>query len=128
MQQVGGAWKLSAVHKTVDLGLIRSPSIPIRINGVKVTSDFVDVLPGTYAFTTESPLLSLGSKAVMVVKHPNDYANVLDLRVGLSDAGRKKVVDLTRKSYNACLKSKITRPKTARSPGLTPASATGRAP
>ena len=98
-------------HKTVDLGLVRTPSIPIRINGVKVTSDFVDVLPGTYAFTTESPQLTLGSKAVMVVKHPNDYANVLDLRVGLSDAGRKTVVGLARKSYNACLRSRITRPR-----------------
>jgi hypothetical protein len=111
VQQVGGAWKLTAVHKTVDLGLVRSPSIPIRINGVRVTSDFVDVLPGAYAFTPESPMLTLGAKAVMVVKHPNDYANVLDLRVGLSDAGRTTVVNLTRKSYNACLKSKTTRPK-----------------
>ena len=73
------------MHKTVDLGLVRTPSIPIRMNGVKVTSDSVDVLPGTYAFSTESPQLTLGSKAVMVVKHPKDYASVLDLRVGLSD-------------------------------------------
>ena len=52
VQQVGGAWKLTAVNKTLDLGLVRSPSIPMLINGVQVTSDFVDVLPGTYAFTT----------------------------------------------------------------------------
>ncbi len=111
VRQVGGVWKLTAVHKTVDLGLVRTPSIPIRMNGVPVTSDSVDVLPGAYAFTTESPDLSLGSKAVMVIKHPNDYASVLDLRVGLSDAGRKTVVNLARKSYNACLKSRVTRPK-----------------
>ena len=48
-----------------------------------------DVLPGAYAFTTASPNLTLGSKAVVTVKHPNDYANVLDLRVGLSAAGNK---------------------------------------
>jgi hypothetical protein len=109
--QVGGEWKLTAVHKTLDLGLVRSPSIPLLINGVKVTSDFVDVLPGTYTFSTESPLLTLGSKAVIEVKHPNDYANVLDLRVGLSSAGRKTVVNVTRKSYRTCLKSKVTRPR-----------------
>ncbi len=60
VQQVGGVWKLTAVHKTLDLGLVRSPSFPLLINGVKVTSDFVDVLPGTYAFTTASPNLTLG--------------------------------------------------------------------
>jgi hypothetical protein len=110
VQQVGGAWKLTAVYKTLDLGLVRIPSIPILLNGVKVTSDFVDVLPGSYAFTTESPLLTLGSKAVMVIRHPNDYANVLDLRVGLSDAGRKTVVNLARQRYNACLKTRVPRP------------------
>jgi hypothetical protein len=111
VQQVGGVWKLTAVHKTVDLGLVRTPSIPIRMNGVKVTSDVVDVLPGTYAFSTESPQLTLGSQAVMVIKHPTDYASVLDLRVGLSDSGRRTVVSLARKSYNACLRSRSARPK-----------------
>ena len=111
VQQVGGAWKLTAVNKTLDLGLVRSPSFPLLINGVKVTSDFVDVLPGTYAFTTASPNLTLGANAVITVKHPNDYANVLDLRVGLSAAGRKTVVTLAKQSYAACLKSRNTRPK-----------------
>ena len=111
VQQVGGAWKLTAVHRTVDLSLIRSPSIPLLLNGVKITSNSVDLLPGTYAFTPESPLLTLGSKAVMTVKHPNDYASVLDLQVRLSSAGRKTVVDLARKSYRTCLKSRNTRPR-----------------
>jgi hypothetical protein len=111
VQQVGGAWKLTAVHRTVDLSLIRSPSIPLLLNGVKITSNSVDLLPGTYAFNPESPLLTLGSKAVMTVKHPNDYASVLDLQVRLSSAGRKTVVDLARKSYRTCLKSRNTRPR-----------------
>ena len=40
------------MSKTLDLGLVRSPSIPMLINGVQVNSDFVDLLPGSYAFTT----------------------------------------------------------------------------
>jgi hypothetical protein len=111
VQQVGGAWKLTAVHRTVDLSLVRTPSIPLLLNGVKVTSNSVDVLPGAYAFSTESPLLTLGSKAVMVVKHPDDYASVLDLRVSLSSAGRKTVVSLARRSYRECLRSNDTRPR-----------------
>ena len=49
--KASGAWKLAAVSKTIDLGLVRSPSIPMLINGVKVNSDYVDLLPGSYAFT-----------------------------------------------------------------------------
>ena len=89
VQKVSGAWKLAAVSKTVDLGLVRSPSLPMLINGVPVNSDFVDLLPGAYAFTTASPNLTYGSKSVVVIKDPNDYANVLDLRLSLSDQGAR---------------------------------------
>lgn len=111
VQQVGGVWKLSAVAKTVDLGLVRPPSLPIRINGVTVKSDFVDLLPGAYAFTAASPLLTLGDKAVILIKDPNDYANVLDLRLGLSANGRKTVVGLAKKSYGGCLQARVAKPK-----------------
>lgn len=111
VQQVGGVWKLSAISRTIDLGLVRAPSIAVRMNGVKVTSDVVDVLPGTYAFTTESPKLTLGNKAVVTVRHPNDFANLPNLQVGLSAAGRRDVVTLAERSYAACLKSTVTRPK-----------------
>ena len=63
VQQVGGVWKLAAVHKTLDLGLVRSPSFPMLINGVQVTSDAVDVLPGRVRIHDESPNLTYGSKA-----------------------------------------------------------------
>ena len=78
VEKVSGAWKLAAVSKTLDLGLVRSPSIPMLINGVPVNSDFVDLLPGSYAFTTASPNLTYGSRNVVVIKDPKDYANVLD--------------------------------------------------
>ena len=109
--KVAGAWKLAAVKKTLDLGLVRSPSIPMKINGVLVTSDFVDLLPGSYAFTTASPNLTYGSKNLVVIKDPNDYANVLSLRIGLSPAGRKAVVALARRSYDGCLRARVTRPR-----------------
>ena len=109
--KVSGAWKLAAVRKTIDLGLVRSPSIPMLINGVKVNSDFVDLLPGSYAVTTASPNLTYGAKNVVVIKDPNDYANVFDLRISLSDRGRKTAVSLANKSYDACLRTRVPRPK-----------------
>lgn len=111
VEQVGGQWKLSSVFKTLDLSLVRSPSIPIRINGVKVNSYTVDVLPGSYAFTAESPNLSFGSKAVVTVRDPNDYANVLDLKLGLSKAGERTVVKLAKQRYGQCLQTRVTRPQ-----------------
>lgn len=111
VEQVGGQWKLSSVFKTLDLSLVRRPSLPIRINGVKVTSDSVDVLPGSYAFSPESPNLTLGSKAVVTVRDPGDYANVLDLGFNLSRTGRDKVVQLAKQRYGQCLKARVTRPK-----------------
>jgi len=109
--KASGAWKLSAVHKTIDLGLVRSPSIPMLINGVKVKSDFVDLLPGSYAFTTASPHLTYGPRNVVTITDPKGYANVLDLRIALSDRGRKTAVSLANKSYDACLKTKVPRPR-----------------
>ena len=48
---------------------------------------------------------------MVVIKDPKDYANVLDLRISLSDQGRKTVVSLANKSYDACMKTKVPRPR-----------------
>ena len=109
--KASGAWKLTKVSKTIDLGLVRSPSIPMLLNGVPVNSNNADLLPGSYAFTTASPNLTYGSRNVVVIADPNAYADVFDLRISLSGQGRKAVVDLANKSYDACLRTKVPRPK-----------------
>jgi hypothetical protein len=106
-----GTWKLATVHKTIDLGLVRSPSIPMRINGVRVNSDLVDLLPGSYAFTAGSPNLTYGSKNVVTITDPKGYSNVLDLRPSLSDRGRKTVRNLAKTSFNACLRTRVPEPR-----------------
>ena len=60
--KLGDVWKLTRVVKTVELGLNRQSSVPMRINGVKVSSNTVDLLPGSYAFTTGLPYISYGSR------------------------------------------------------------------
>ena len=109
--KTSGAWKLARVSKAIDLKLVRSPSIPMLINGVPVTSYEVNLLPGSYAFTTASPNLTYGSKNVVVITDPNAYSDVFDLRLSLSDRGRKTVVRLANQSYDACLKTKVPRPR-----------------
>jgi hypothetical protein len=106
-----GGWKLSTVSKTIDLGLVRSPSIPMLINGVQVTSDYVDLLPGSYAFTIASPHLTYGSKNIVTITDPNGYSDVINLRVSLSDHGRRTVISLANRSYDACLRSRVPQPR-----------------
>jgi hypothetical protein len=109
--KASGGWKLGAVSKTIDLTLVRSPSIPMLINGVKVSSDYVDLLPGSYAFTAASPHLSYGSRNVVTITDPNAYADVFNLRPSLSDHGRRTVIRLADKSYDACLRTRVPRPR-----------------
>ena len=68
------------------------------------------MLPGSYAFTTASATMTYGQKNVVLVKDPNDYANVLDC--GSRSASRvEEGGDLAKKSYDACLRTKMPRPK-----------------
>jgi hypothetical protein len=109
--QATGGWKLATISKTINLGLVRSRSIPMLINGVKVSSNDVDLLPGSYAFTTASPHLSYGPRNMVVITDPKAYADVFSLRASLSDHGRKTAVRLANKSYDACLRTKVPRPR-----------------
>ena len=74
--KLGDVWKLTRVVKTVELGLSRQSSVPMRINGVKVSSNTVDLLPGSYAFTTGLPYISYGSDNVVLIKSPSGDADV----------------------------------------------------
>jgi hypothetical protein len=108
--KVPSGWKLATVSNTIDLDLNRTP-LPVLINGVKVTSDEVNLLPGSYAFTTPFRYLTYGSKNVLLVTDPTTYVNGYDLNVSLSARGRKTVVSLADRSYDACLRTKVPRPR-----------------
>ena len=59
--KVGDDWKLVEVVKRVDVGLSRQ-SVPMVVNGVKVSGNTVKVLPGSYAFSTGLSTLSYGRR------------------------------------------------------------------
>lgn len=109
--KVGDIWKLTRVVKTVELGLSRDPSVPMRINGVKVSGNTADLLPGSYAFTTGLPFVSYGSNNVVLVKSPSDYADVYSINARLSTAGKKAIRAAAKSSYRKCLRSNDARPK-----------------
>jgi len=109
--KVGDEWKLAEVVKRVDVGLSRAKSVPMLVNGVKVSGNTVNVLPGSYAFSTGLSTISYGSKSVVLVKGPTDYVDTYAVKAQLSKSGKKAAVAATKKSYAKCLKSDDARPK-----------------
>ena len=109
--KVGDIWKLARVVKTVELGLSRDPSVPMRINGVKVGGNTADLLPGSYAFTTGLPFVSYGSDNVVLIKSPSADADVYSINARLSSAGKRAIRAAAKSSYRKCLRSNDPRPK-----------------
>ncbi len=109
--KVGDEWKLVEVVKRVDVGLSRAKSVPMLVNGVKVSGNTVNVLPGSYAFSTGLSTISYGSKSVVLVKGPTDYVDTYAVKAQLSKSGKKAAVAATKKSYAKCLKSDDAKPK-----------------
>ena len=62
----------------MDFGLSRSKSVPMLVNGVRVSGNTINVLPGSYAFTTGLSTISYGSRNVVLVKGPTDYVDTYD--------------------------------------------------
>jgi hypothetical protein len=109
--KVGDSWKLSRAVKDIDLSFIVDGSVPVKINGVKVTESSVAVLPGSYAFTTGLPYVGYGSKNVVLVKSPYVEADTYRIQSQLTKSGKKAVVSATKKSYNKCLDAHSLNPK-----------------
>ena len=109
--KVGDSWKLSRAVKDLDLGFIVDGSVPVKINGVKVTESSIAVLPGSYAFTTGLPYVGYGSKNVVLVRSPYVEADTYRIQSQLTKSGKKAVVSATKKSYNKCLDAHSLNPK-----------------
>ncbi len=108
--KVGDQWKLQDVAKQLDLSLVRS-AIPMRVNGVKVSTDVIAVLPGSYAFTTGLKNVSYGSKNVVLITSPYASVNAFTIQTKLTKTGKKAAIAAAKKSYNKCLKSTKLAPK-----------------
>ena len=109
--KVADSWKISRAVKDLDISFIVDGSVPVKINGVKVSEESVAVLPGSYAFTTGLPYVGYGSKNVVLVKSPYGEADTYMIQSQLTSSGKKAAISATKKSYNSCLKQHSLRPK-----------------
>jgi hypothetical protein len=101
--KAGDIWKISRAVKDLDLSVIVDGSLPVKINGMKVSEKSVAVLPGSYAFTTGLPYVGYGSKNVVLVKSPYVEADTYQIQSQLTKAGKKAVISATKRSFNKCL-------------------------
>jgi hypothetical protein len=101
----GDVWRLERVAAEVELGSIRSGSIPVLINGTKVSKSSVNVFPGSYTFSTGLKYVDYGPDSTILVKAPSAFPNTSQLAVRVSAKGKKAAVATAKKSYAACLKS-----------------------
>jgi hypothetical protein len=102
--KAGDNWKISRAVKDLDISFIVDGSLPVKINGVKVSEESVAVLPGSYAFATGLPYVGYGSKNVVLVKSPYVEADTYQIQSQLTKAGKKAVISATKRSFNKCLK------------------------
>ena len=103
VQKQGDNFLLYDVTQDVNLETIRSRTLPMQINGVGVTSDKVDLFPGSYVFTSGSPYIAYGG-GPMVITSPNDFGSAYDHRPAITAAGTKAVVAAAKTKLAACAK------------------------
>ena len=106
----GDVFQLSETTQDLDLGSARSNTVPMIMNGVKVTADKVTLLPGSYAVTSGIATINYGPKSTFVLKSPQDYASI-QLTPTLTKAGSDAFVKSAKASMNDCLKQHSLAPK-----------------
>ena len=103
VQKQGDVYLLYDVTQDVNLENIRSRTLPMQINGVGVTSDTVNLFPGSYLLTTGSDYVNYGG-GPMVITSPNDFPSAYDHRPVITTAGTKAVVAAAKTKLEGCAK------------------------
>ena len=101
----GEEWKLERVAADVELGPVRSGSVPLLINGTKVSKGAVSLFPGSYTFSTGLDYVDYGSKPTILIKTPSAFPNTTELAIRVNGKGKSTAITAARKSYAKCLKS-----------------------
>ena len=107
----GDDWKLYDGVSEVSLSGRRAESLPMLVNGTKVTADSLFLAPGTYEFTSSSKWISYGSSNRLVVG-ATDYPRLADgFRPTLTKAGSAAALSETKSAFKTCLGKHELKPK-----------------
>jgi len=106
----GDSWKLSEVAQKIDLQNIRTTTLPMTINSVKVQTDNVYLFPGVYAVSSGLPAVSYGNGS-LTVKSLADYTSTSDLDPTLTGVGKTDFIKQSKALLASCLGQKSLAPK-----------------
>jgi hypothetical protein len=101
-------WKLVSVTAVVEIDY--QPAAGMKINGAKLTGAGPELLPGSYAITTSSKYVKVGS-ASFVVKGASTAAERHATPASLTKAGKKLATSAAKKDLNRCLGTRAIAPK-----------------
>jgi hypothetical protein len=111
VEKVGADWKLSQTVAALDVTGVKTGSLPLYINGAKVTKNTVYALPGAYSFTSGRKYMGYGTKNVVTVQSPSVSLDTYTVRPAVSASGKKAVLAAAKKNFNSCLKKHSLNPK-----------------
>jgi len=101
----GDEWKLRRVAAEIELGPVRSGSVPLLVNGTKVSKDLVSLFPGSYKISTGLKYSDYGKDSTVLVRSPSGSPDTSQLAVRITAEGKSAAVAAAKKSYTTCLKS-----------------------
>lgn len=110
VQKEGEVFLLYQVAQDVDLQTVRSRTLPLSINGIKVAKDKVALFPGSYVLSSGNKYVGYGDGALLI-KSPQDYPSTSDLRPTLTDAGVDAFTKSAEAAMDKCLKQRDLSPK-----------------
>lgn len=110
VRKEGDAFQLSDTTQDVSLGSVQSNTVPMLINGVKVTTEKVTLLPGSYAVTSGLTNINYGPKSTILIKSPQDYAPI-ELTPTLTKAGSAAFVKAAKSAMAKCVDEHALAPK-----------------
>ena len=99
---VGTEWKLYDVTRKVELGRLGTGDLPLRVNGVTITADSVELFPGRYEVSAADERYRL-TNAGFVIGSPAVGPDLGAAKVELSGAGVKQIVAAATRGLNRCL-------------------------
>ena len=103
-----GQWKLAAVTAVVEIDY--QPGAGMKINGAKLTGALPELLPGSYAITTSSKYVKVGS-ASFVVKGASTAIERHRTPASLTKAGKALAKNAAKKDLKRCLGTRAIAPK-----------------
>jgi hypothetical protein len=109
--KMGDDWKLSQVAAPVDVTVAQDPAVPMLVNGVRVKSGSLTLLPGAYRFTSGQRNHDYGRHPDVLVQMPSDTPDATQLAPQINSKGRASALKAVKKSWSSCLDKHAQKPK-----------------